>query len=81
MSVQAIITTLGPELSVYDASVTEARNSIILAASILQVTILFLQVAILFFMQPFWFTWSHFVLKVAHFDLQVDIFLEVAILF
>ncbi|XP_023347268.1 HEAT repeat-containing protein 5B [Eurytemora carolleeae] len=33
---QAIITTLGPELSVYDASVTEARNSIILAASILQ---------------------------------------------
>ena len=65
MTVQAIITTLGPELSVYDASVTEARNSIILAASILQVAILFLQVAIflqvafLFLHLAHFFTGSH----------------------
>ena len=61
MTVQAIITTLGPELSVYDASVTEARNSIILAASILQVAILFLQVAILYLQVAFLF------LHLAHF--------------
>ena len=33
---KAIITTLGPELSVYDASVVNARNNILIASSILQ---------------------------------------------